>query len=124
MSDDLGNMDFATNYNRISSETKRKIESEVRRLIEEGRARATKLLTDNRKELDIIAKALMEYEVLSLEEVDKVLKGEQLPKLTSKPSVPIKLPELVLPASISGQAGTQDSATESNDSNGDGAAKL
>ncbi|KAL8630813.1 hypothetical protein Q9189_003482 [Teloschistes chrysophthalmus] len=124
MSEDLGNMDFATNYNRISSETKRKIESEVRRLIEEGRARATKILNDNRKELDIIAKALMEYEVLSLEEVDKVLKGEKLPKLTSKPSVPIKLPELVLPASISGQAETQGSATESNDSNGDGAAKL
>lgn len=127
MSDDLGNIDLATNYDLVSPETKRKIESEVRRLIEEGKARATKLLTENRRELDIIARALMEYEVLNLDEVDKVLKGERLPKLTSKPAVPIKLPELVLPAGLSGPQSGASSATGSNDtsgSGGDGGAKL
>ncbi|KAL8698823.1 MAG: hypothetical protein Q9201_006357 [Fulgogasparrea decipioides] len=127
MSDDLGNIDLATNYDLISSETKQKIESEVRRLIEESRARAIRVLTDNRKELDIIAKALMEYEVLSLEEVEKVLRGEKLPKLTSKPAVPIKLPELVLPTSLPGQQSGVGPATGSNDSSGsggDGGAKL
>ena len=115
MSDDLGNIDLASNYDLVSPETKLKIESEVRRLIEEGKARATKVLTDNRKELDIIAKALMEYEVLSLEEVEQVLKGEKLPKLTSKPSIPIKLPDLMLPAGLAGQqSGTSGSAAAGN----------
>ncbi|KAL8736327.1 MAG: hypothetical protein Q9181_002481 [Wetmoreana brouardii] len=127
MSDDLGNIDLATNYDLISSETKQKIESEVRRLIEESRARAIRVLTDNRKELDIIAKALMEYEVLSLEEVERVLRGEKLPKLTSKPAAPIKLPELVLPTSLPGQqpgAGPATSSNESSGSGGDGGVKL
>ncbi|KAL8759194.1 MAG: hypothetical protein Q9199_000952 [Rusavskia elegans] len=130
MSDLLGNIDLASNYDLHSSETKAKIEAEVRRLVEEGRERATKILSENRKELDIIAKALMEYEVLSLEEVNKILKGEKLPKLTSKPAAPLKLPDLVLPTgSLPGQSSSQAGpAPGSNDSSsssgGDGGAKL
>ena len=126
MSDGLGNIDLASDYRLISSETKSKIEAEVRRFVEEGRDRATKILTENKHELDIIAKALMEYEVLNLEEVNKVLKGEKLPKLTSKSSVPLKLPDIVLPAALPGQSsgtvnGNSDSSTGSG---GDGGAKL
>lgn len=130
MSDLLGNIDLASNYDLHSSETKAKIEAEVRRLVEEGRERATKILSENRKELDIIAKALMEYEVLSLEEVNKILKGEKLPKLTSKPAAPLKLPDLVLPTgSLPGQSSSQAGpAPGSNDSSsssgGDGGARL
>ncbi|KAI4232612.1 MAG: hypothetical protein LQ349_004900 [Xanthoria aureola] len=132
MSDLLGNIDLASNYDLHSSDTKAKIEAEVRRLVEEGRERATRLLSENRKELDIIAKALMEYEVLSLEEVQKVLKGEKLPKLASKSAAPLKLPDLVLPTgSLPGQSSSQGEvgqARGSNDSSstsgGDGGAKL
>ncbi|KAL8734688.1 MAG: hypothetical protein Q9166_001344 [cf. Caloplaca sp. 2 TL-2023] len=115
-----------------SSETKSKIEAEVRRLVEEGRERAKKLLSENRKELDTVAKALMEYEVLSLEEVNKVLKGEKLPnKLTSTPTTPLKLPDLVLPTgSLPGPSGSQagvgpaTGGNNSSSSGGDGGAKL
>ena len=132
MSDTLGNIDLASNYRLHSSETKAKIEGEVRRLVEEGRQRAMKLLSENRNELDMIAKALMEYEVLSLEEVNKILKGEKLSKLSSKSAAPLKLPDLVLPAgSLPGQSTSQagvGSAPGSNDSSsgsgGDGGAKL
>ncbi|KAL8907285.1 MAG: hypothetical protein Q9171_005927 [Xanthocarpia ochracea] len=132
MSDALGNIDLASNYRLHSSETKAKIEGEVRRLVEEGRQRAMKLLSENRNELDMIAKALMEYEVLSLEEVNKILKGEKLPKLSSKSAAPLKLPDLVLPTgSLPGQSTSQagvGSAPGSNDSSsssgGDGGAKL
>ena len=132
MSDALGNIDLASNYDLHSSETRAKIESEVRRLVEEGRERATKILSENRKELDIIAKALMEYEALSLEEVNKVLKGEKLPKLTGKPAAPLKLPDLVLPTgSLPGQSGSQTgvgathgSNDSSSSSGGNGGAKL
>ncbi|KAL8841629.1 MAG: hypothetical protein Q9170_000843 [Blastenia crenularia] len=128
MSDAVGNVDLASDYGHISSETKLKIEAEVRRLVEEGKERAKRILMENKKELDIIAQALMEYEVLNLDEVNKVLKGEKLPKLTSKPAVPLKLPDIVLPAALPGQtSGTQGRASGSDDSSGsggDGAAKL
>ena len=102
MSDSLGNVDLDTDYGHLSSETKQQIEHEVRRIVEEGRQRATKLLTEKRKELDILANALVEYEVLNLDEMERVLKGEKLAKLSALPGVGIKLPELVLPSGIGG----------------------
>lgn len=89
----LGNVDLSTNYESLSSETKQEIESEVRRLVEEARARATKILTEKRNELEILTKALLEYETLTKEEMEKILRGEKLPKLESDTSAPIKLPE-------------------------------
>ncbi|KAL9598251.1 MAG: hypothetical protein Q9219_004610 [cf. Caloplaca sp. 3 TL-2023] len=120
MSDVLGNIDLNTNYEFISPETKLKIEAEVRRLVEEGRERATRILTENRKELDIIAKALIEYEVLSLDEVNRVLKGEKLPKLTSKSAAPLKLPDIVLPTTSMVDQPSDTQAGASNDSSGSG----
>ena len=105
MSDKLGNVDLADGYEHLSSETKQQIESEVRRMIEEGRQRATTLLTERRKELDILAKALVEYEVLSLDEMQRVLKGEKLQKMASISKMPMKLPEIVLPPGMGGGSG-------------------
>lgn len=104
MSDRLGNMDFASTYKYLSSETKLKIEQEVTRFVEEGKSRATALLTEKRKELDILANALMEYETLNLEEINKVLKGEKLDKMTALVHAPLKLPEIVLPPGMGGES--------------------
>jgi ATP-dependent metalloprotease len=92
MSSKLGNVDLSSNHNRLSSETKALIESEVRRTIEEGRQRATALLTSKRKELDLLAKALVDYETLDREEAFKVVRGEQLSRQRVA-NVPMKLPE-------------------------------
>ncbi|KAI5789050.1 peptidase family M41-domain-containing protein [Geopyxis carbonaria] len=94
MSERLGDVDLSDERN-LSSDTKHIIEKEVQRLIFESRERATKLLTSKRKELDLIANALVEYETLSLDEIHKVLKGEKLSKLSTLPNTPIKLPEVV-----------------------------
>nr|POE47174.1 mitochondrial inner membrane i-aaa protease supercomplex subunit yme1 [Quercus suber] len=94
MSDKLGNVDLATDYKNLSSQTKQDIESEVRRLVEEGRDRAMKLLTERRTELDRLATALVEYETLDRDEMERVVRGEKLPdKLKVDPSAPIKFPE-------------------------------
>ncbi|KAL9035591.1 MAG: hypothetical protein Q9214_006508 [Letrouitia sp. 1 TL-2023] len=98
MSDVLGNIHLTSPNRYISHGTLQQVEDEVKRIIEEGRQRATKLLTEHREELDILAKALLEYEVLSLDEIQKVLKGEKLQKLSVTPNVPLKVPELVLPS--------------------------
>ena len=96
MSDALGNVDLASDYARLSSETKMKIESEVRRLVEEGRERALQLLRGNRDGLDRLAGALVEYETLGKEEMERVVRGEKLlgkEKVRADPKAPIKVPE-------------------------------
>jgi ATP-dependent metalloprotease len=98
MSDLLGNIDLSSNYNRLSTDTKQKIEGEVRRIIEAAKDRATKLLTEKRTELDRLATALVEYETLDKAEMEKVIRGEPLPnKIKSSPDAPIKLPSVPLP---------------------------
>lgn len=97
MSDLLGNVDLASDYNRLSTETKQQIEREVRRLVEDGRQRAIELLTKNREALDRIANALVEYETLSKEEMEQVVRGEKLQKLSVGSDTPIKMPEIALP---------------------------
>jgi ATP-dependent metalloprotease len=102
MSETLGNMDLWSDYSELSSETKQKIEDEVRRILDESYRRAYELLTERRKDLDILAKALVDYEVLNADEMRRVLKGEKLAKLTANPDQPIKLPELKLPPGLGG----------------------
>lgn len=98
MSDKLGNVDLDSNHDRLSSGTKRLIESEVQRTIEDGRVRATQLLVDRKKELELLAKALVDYETLNKEEAYKVIKGEKLDR-PIMPSGNIKLPENISPGS-------------------------
>ncbi|MCJ1471233.1 hypothetical protein MMC07_009881 [Pseudocyphellaria aurata] len=95
MSKSFGSVDFHTEYKNLSSETKLKIEDEVRRIIEEGRQRAIKTLTERRRDLDLLAKALVDYEELNEDEIRRVIKGEKLSKLTTLPNIPIKVPEFV-----------------------------
>lgn len=101
-SDTLGKMDLHSEYRHLSSETKQKIEDEVRYILEEARKRATKVLTERRKDLDVVAKGLVEYEVLNADEIRRLLKGEKLPKLTANPNRPIKVPEISLPPKFGG----------------------
>jgi len=98
MSDKLGNLDLHSDYGRLPTETKQKIWEEVRRIVEDGKQRAFNLLMAKRKELDLLANALIEYETLAREEMEKVVKGEKLPdKIHSLPDVPIKIPDLSIP---------------------------
>ncbi|KAL1297246.1 hypothetical protein AAFC00_004806 [Neodothiora populina] len=101
MSDKLGNIDLSSDYARLSSETKQEIEGEVRRLVEEGKERAMKLLTTNRVQLERLANALVEFETLGKDEMEAVVRGEKLPnKLKAATDAPIKVPDLPLPPSV------------------------
>lgn len=94
MSPELGNVDLDSNYEQLSTSTKQVIETEVRNLIEAGRARAEKLLRDRRKELDLLAQALLKYETLNQDEAFRVVKGETLDdRPTVTPVGKFKLPE-------------------------------
>jgi ATP-dependent metalloprotease len=109
-SDVLGNVDFKSNYEMVSPDTKRIIDNEVRRLIDEAKASAKKLLESKRPELDLLANALVQYETLDKEEILKVIKGEKLAgRIEAMPDAPIKIPAsplaAILPPSHGGNGG-------------------
>ncbi len=89
MSDKLGPIDFSPDddqfvmRDKVSPETKQIIDEEVKRIISEAYDRAKKILTENRKELDLVANALLEYESLTGDEIHQILAG----KKPNKPSL-------------------------------------
>src|SRR4030095_5428108 len=101
MSDALGPLQYAEadeevflgySVNRqknMSNETAQAIDKEIRRIVEQGYDRAKLLLNENREELETLAKALLEYETLSGDEIKKLLAGENIhPRGSSQPSIP------------------------------------
>jgi len=83
LSDEIGMIDYSDDpasykERRISSETSAAIETEVRRFIDDGYNKAKKIITDNIDHLHIIAKALLEYELLSGDEIKALLRGEAI----------------------------------------------
>jgi len=102
MSPKLGNVDLYSKYKDLPEDTKQVIWEEVRRLVEESKGRAEKIIKTRRKELDRLANALVEYETLGREDMEKVVRGEKLPEmLKGNPSAPIKVPEDGKPKPIS-----------------------
>ncbi|MBI3830655.1 MAG: ATP-dependent zinc metalloprotease FtsH [Planctomycetes bacterium] len=63
----------------ISPSTLIAIDEEVRRIVDECYSEARKVLEGHREAIELVAKALMEYEVISGEELEKVLKEKKLP---------------------------------------------
>ena len=62
---------------KIAEETQKIVDMEIKRLVEEGYTTAKKILTDKRKELDILAEGLIMYETLSGDEIKDLLKGKK-----------------------------------------------
>jgi len=61
-----------------SEKTAQDIDALMRRIVEEQYGRATRILEDHRVELERLARALIEYELLDADEVTKVIRGEPL----------------------------------------------
>jgi cell division protease FtsH len=61
--------------NNVSEETARKIDAEVRRLVQAGQEDARRILTERLEDLHTVAKALLEFETLSGDEILNLMKG-------------------------------------------------
>jgi cell division protease FtsH len=73
----------------MSNETAQAIDKEIRRIVEQGYDRAKTVLDENREELEILAKALLEFETLAGDEIKKLLAGETIDRGGSKgPAIP------------------------------------
>ena len=62
---------------KISESTQQLIDSEVRRLVQEGYDTARRILTEKRDHLEILANGLLEFETLSGEEIVNLLAGKR-----------------------------------------------
>jgi len=62
----------------VSEQTAFKIDQEVRRIVEDGYRRARAILEEHRDKLDALAKALLEYETLTGEEIDQLMRGQPI----------------------------------------------
>jgi cell division protease FtsH len=67
-----------TQQKHVSDATAHLIDEEVRRLIDEAEATARRILDEHRGDLEALADALLEYETLSGEEVQALLRGESV----------------------------------------------
>jgi len=73
----------------MSEETSRKIDAEVRKLVEEGLAEAERILTEKRGDLEVLAKGLIEFETLTGDEIKDLLKGKRPNRETAvEPTTP------------------------------------
>ena len=67
-----------TQQKNMSDQTADLIDSEVRSLIEDAEATARQVLEERKKDLELLAQALLEYENLSGGDIDALLRGEDI----------------------------------------------
>ncbi len=98
MSDLMGPMVYAENEGEIflgrsitkttnvSEETMRKVDAEIRRIIDEQYATARKLIEDNRDKVEVMTKALLEWETIDAEQIEDIVCGRPPRPPKEKPS--------------------------------------
>nr|WP_315226838.1 ATP-dependent zinc metalloprotease FtsH [uncultured Albidiferax sp.] len=89
MTDALGPMVYAENEGEVflgrsvtkttnmSEQTMQKVDSEVRRIIDQQYALARKLIEDNSDKMHAMAKALLEWETIDVEQIDDIMAGRE-----------------------------------------------
>jgi cell division protease FtsH len=68
-----------TKHTEYSEKTAQVIDEEIRLIVQSGMDRAERLLIENIDQLHRLSKELLEREILDAEEINKILKGEELP---------------------------------------------
>jgi cell division protease FtsH len=104
MSDALGPMVYAENEGEVflgrsvtktttmSEETMRKVDEEVRRIIDQQYAVARQLIENNKDKMHAMAKAMLEWETIDAEQIDDIMSGrpprppKDWPSTPSRPS--------------------------------------
>jgi cell division protease FtsH len=89
LSEELGTVSYGENQDEVflgmsvsrtqnaSEATVQKIDTEIRRFVEQGYNEATRILTEKRADLEALAKGLLEFETLSGDEIQDLLRGKK-----------------------------------------------
>ena len=109
MSDKLGMLHYGADQQEVflghsvaqsknmSDHTAGVVDSEIRRLVEQGYTRAKDVLTTHIDQLHAVAQALLEYELLSGDEIQALLKGEKIVRKDDDDSNPVNVPTSSVP---------------------------
>lgn len=65
-----------TTHKNVSEATMQKVDEEIRRIIDQQYALARKLIENNRDKVEVMAKALMEWETLDADQLDDIMAGK------------------------------------------------
>jgi cell division protease FtsH len=85
-------------HREVSEQTAQAVDAEVKRVVMDAHARATKVLTEHRSLLDQVANHLLERETLTREDILLISAGKELPPHV--PQDPPKSPASVLPPMV------------------------
>ncbi len=89
MSDELGTRIYGENqsevflgrdvttHRNLSNATAEKVDREITRIIDEQYTRARRIIDDNSAKIEIMAKALMEWETLESDQIDAIMAGKE-----------------------------------------------
>jgi len=84
MSDKIGmiyhNLSFDSPL-QVSETERQNIDNEVKLIVQDAYQNAKKILREHESELHLLAKALLEYETLTAEEIKLVISGKTLKKI-------------------------------------------
>ncbi len=77
-----------TTHKNVSEATMQKVDDEIRRIIDQQYALARKLIEGNRDKVEVMAKALLEWETLDADQISDIMEGRppRAPKPTQAPS--------------------------------------
>ena len=79
-----------TNHQSVSEATMQQVDNEIRRIIDQQYGIARKLLEDNRDKVEIMTKALLDWETIDSEQINDIMAGR--PPRPPKPSPPPTAP--------------------------------
>ncbi len=119
MTDELGPLSYGekddqiflgreiSNHRDYSDRTAQTIDKVMREVVEEQLSRARTLLTEHREELERLAQALLEHELLDLDEVKKVIRGDILASARKA-----RVPQVVVPSESDEKGDSQTADTK------------
>ena len=65
-----------TTHKNLSNSTAELVDKEIRRIVDEQYSRARKIIEENKDKMEIMAKALLEWETLDAEQIDDIMAGK------------------------------------------------
>lgn len=89
-----------TKHKDFSEQTAQDIDNELKKIIMNGMDRAEKILAENIEVLHKLSKELLEREILDGDEIDKIMRGEELPPMKRNGTDAGKEKETVLPGHV------------------------
>ncbi len=84
--------DYTNSQKNFSIETATKIDAEVRAIIEHAHEEAIRVIKENKEDVDLIAKTLLEHEQITAEEIDYLLEHRHLKRDEKKEEQPVSEP--------------------------------